>query len=899
MRHIALQIFKLLLLLAIFMTCTEDPAGPDISDDLKPKGTITGWIYNKQGTPLKDVLVSIDSDSATPCMSDVSGMFKVGRVLPGTYTLHFSHLEFEDNPSYTVTVEQGVDDTLDETVYLSYRYFILKGRITFGGSPVVMAGVVIDNLCISTLTNSEGLYIFNKVLKESEFKLISSKTDIGYGSISGIIGVPNDTTIVPDIELINEGGTVKGTVFDTLGEPFPFAIVHSVGGGLIDTANACGSYTITNMPCHELNIPIYVPEINGLTGAVSGLDVDENGTLTGINIYLHKASDYVNGMKIITSDIIVPDTVTKVDISVIGSTDGSAYIVEYEWYLGGATSPDTITQTSYFTLSLQRLMRLFSYKAINDTDILVEVRAKNNNDLYSQKEKFFLKLRVIEPTIDAEVTIHPDSSGIDTITANVNQIVYFKTSTTVLFGGIDTLEWNFGDGTVKNISPDSLAVTPYSYKDTGLYNAIFRLKEINGREAKDTVIINVDSGVSPPNITVDPQPATVLVGQTATFGVIATGTKPFTYEWWRWEVDSLTGDTSGNIITGATDSAYTTPATTINDSGTLFNCIVSNSVGSDTSTAALLKVTSAQTVNISGQVTDDKNSQPIVGASVKLEKGGQTATSGSDGTFTLTGTVDLAKQVSNYGPINDVIAVTNAGYLNYRVIVTNSDTSGIEIKMILCETVTDADGNVYQAVRIGNQVWTVENLRTTQYNDNTPIFHAIDSATWANDTTGAYCYYNNTTDADSIEKFGALYNWHAVNTGKLAPAGWHVPDSLEWDTLQNYLIANGYNWDSTTTGNKIAKSLSAKADWPLSTIAGAIGNNLAKNNSSGFTALPGGFRLNNGNFNDLGSYSHWWSASEYDASQAYRRFLWYYDRVDLGRWTNIKSCGFSVRLVRD
>ena len=585
--------FKLrfLLLMATFIaiTCTEDPAGPGISDDLKPKGTITGWIYNKQGNPLKDVLVSIDSDSATPCMSDVSGMFKVGRVLPGTYTLHFSHLDYEDNPSFIVTVDQGVDDTLTDTVFLSYKYFILKGKIIFSGSPVVMAGVVLDNILMSTLTNSDGLYLFDKVRKESEFNVISSKTDIGYGSLTGIIGTPDDTTIVPDIELIYEGGTVKGTVYDTLAQPAPYSIVHSIGGGLVDTADENGAYTISNIPCHELNIPIYVPETNGLTGAVSGLDVNENSTLVGIDIYLNKASDYVNGIKIITSDILSPDTATRIDVSAMGLTDGSVYIVEYEWYLGGATSPDTVTQASYFALSFQRLMQTSSYKPANDTNIIVEVRAKNNKNLYSPKEKFSIMLRVSDPVITTSVSLHPDSSGSDNISAKIDLSVYFKSSIIALFVGIDTLEWNFGDGTVKNISPDSFDVTPYSYKDTGSYNAVFRLKDINGKEAKDTVVVNVDSGGSPPEITVDPKPATILIGQTATFGVVATGTKPFTYQWLHTYVDS-TGDTLMNIISGANDSAYTTPATTINDSGSLFGCIVSNSVGADTSNTALLIV---------------------------------------------------------------------------------------------------------------------------------------------------------------------------------------------------------------------------------------------------------------------------------------------------------------------
>ena len=120
-------------------------------------------------------------------------------------------------------------------------------------------------------------------------------------------------------------------------------------------------------------------------------------------------------------------------------------------------------------------------------------------------------------------------------------------------------------------------------------------------------------------------------------------------------------------------------------------------------------------------------------------------------------------------------------------------------------TVKDADGNVYTTVKIGNQVWTVENLRTTKYNDGSAIPLVTDSAAWVNLTTPGYCYYNNTTNADSIKKYGALYNWYAVDTKKLAPAGWHVPTDAEWDTLQNYLIANGYNWDGTTDEQQDSK----------------------------------------------------------------------------------------------
>jgi uncharacterized protein (TIGR02145 family) len=266
-------------------------------------------------------------------------------------------------------------------------------------------------------------------------------------------------------------------------------------------------------------------------------------------------------------------------------------------------------------------------------------------------------------------------------------------------------------------------------------------------------------------------------------------------------------------------------------------------------------------------------------------------------------TTATASRAERYVPIEDTIRVIRDGYLNCRVAVKNSDTSDMVIKMISQDagTVTDIDGNVYHAIRIGNQVWTVENLRTTRYNDGFAIPLVTDSTAWGFLTTPGYCFYNNTTNADSIKKFGALYNWYAINpanTKKIAPVGWHVPADAEWDTLQNYLIANGYNWDGTTTGNKIAKSLAAKTDWHAYIDPGTIGADLTKNNRSGFSALPGGCRFNNGYFNNIGSNGFWWSATELDASYAYDRFLYYVSDTPF-RSNYDKSCGFSIRLLRD
>lgn len=237
-----------------------------------------------------------------------------------------------------------------------------------------------------------------------------------------------------------------------------------------------------------------------------------------------------------------------------------------------------------------------------------------------------------------------------------------------------------------------------------------------------------------------------------------------------------------------------------------------------------------------------------------------------------------------------------------RAYATNSKGTGygseISFKTLEAKhgTMTDIDGNTYNTVRIGNQVWTVENLKTTKYNDGTPIPNVTVNLEWKNLTTGAYCNYDNLESNGEI--YGRLYNWYAVNTGKLAPAGWHVSTDKDWNILEKYLIANGYNFDGTLEGNKIAKSLCAKTNWNLSDEIGAPGTAPENNNSTGFTALPGSTRYSDGYFSDLGKFSSWWSSTERNEDHAYYRNL-YYNYEDFFRYHSYKEDGLSVRLVKD
>ena len=208
----------------------------------------------------------------------------------------------------------------------------------------------------------------------------------------------------------------------------------------------------------------------------------------------------------------------------------------------------------------------------------------------------------------------------------------------------------------------------------------------------------------------------------------------------------------------------------------------------------------------------------------------------------------------------------------------------------------------YEWINYGTQDWTVENAEMVTYRDGTPIPQVTDNAEWANLSTGAWCYYDN----DPTK--GKLYNWYAVmgmhdtdpNTPNkvFAPQGWHVPTDAEWTTLEQYLIANGYNYDGTTTENKIAKAMASTTGWNSSTRTGAIGNDQSLNNNSGFNAFPEGYRYLYSSFFDEGYVAFFWSSSEYGSNNALFRSLSDLNSYLFRSYINVKN-GFSVRFVRD
>ena len=221
---------------------------------------------------------------------------------------------------------------------------------------------------------------------------------------------------------------------------------------------------------------------------------------------------------------------------------------------------------------------------------------------------------------------------------------------------------------------------------------------------------------------------------------------------------------------------------------------------------------------------------------------------------------------------------------------------------VLYDVVTDIDGNSYDAVRIGDQIWMAENLRTTRYANGTSIPLGTSTS-----TITSY-RYNPNDNANNVPTYGYLYNWPAVMHGAssseanpsgvqgICPDGWHVPSDAEWTQLTNYVGSQTqYQFDNSS--DNIAKALASTTGWNSSTETCAVGNNPSTNNATGFSALPAG-RYYYGSYNNFGYNANFWSATEDNDNLAYYRGLYYID-ASVFRLGSNPYCGFSVRCVKD
>jgi uncharacterized protein (TIGR02145 family) len=355
---------------------------------------------------------------------------------------------------------------------------------------------------------------------------------------------------------------------------------------------------------------------------------------------------------------------------------------------------------------------------------------------------------------------------------------------------------------------------------------------------------------------------------------------------------AITGYTTTSVPGGLTSTGTASPITVTgltNGNAYTFSVTATNAIGTGVASSASNSVTpstapGAPTIGIATAGT----AQAVVTFTAPVSNGGSAITG-----YTVTSVPGGLTGTGTASPII-VTGLTNATAYTFTVTATNaiatSAASSASNSVTPLAPITDIDGNVYNTVTIGTQVWMAENLKTTKYNDGTAIPNITVDATWLAATAGAYSDYSNTPANSTI--YGRLYNWYAVdnnattkvasNGGKnVCPTSWHVPTETEWTTLTTYLggesIAGGKLKETGTT------------HW--------LSPNMGATNETGFSALPGGYRYNYGTYIYIGIQGTWWSSTDYSSVAWYRYMSSAVTNVY--SFSYFKPYGFSVRCVRD
>jgi uncharacterized protein (TIGR02145 family) len=504
------------------------------------------------------------------------------------------------------------------------------------------------------------------------------------------------------------------------------------------------------------------------------------------------------------------------------------------------------------------------------------------------------------------------ATGISTSAATLNGTINGNgSSTTVTFeygtttGYGSTISATLG--TVAGSSNTSVSATISSLTSNATYH--YRVKGVNcgGTSYGDDFPFTTTVTPTPPTVS-----TTAISGITQTTAasggnVTSGGSSTVTSRGVCWSTtanpttaDSKTTDGSGtgsfssSIIGLTANTIYHVRAYAVNAVGTAYG----NDVSFE-SAHTIPTVTTTAVSNITNTTASSGGNVLLQGGENVTAKGVCWNTTGNP-TITDLHTTDGTGLGSFTSSLTGLTANTTYYIIAYA---TNMIGTGYGNELILktyTGTVNDIDGNVYNTVTIGTQVWIAENLKTTKYNDGSLIPNVSDVTSWDSYTSGAYCDYEN-TPANSTT-YGRLYNWSAVaptNSENVCPTGWHVPDGTEWDTMEEYLIVNGYNYDGSTSGNKLAKSLTSLTYWSPSFLTGAPGNTdyPTYRNKSGFTALPGGRRGGSGVpslFSGIENVAYFWTLGSMIPTLTS-------GGTSTSYWPSgyFKKPGFSVRCLKD
>lgn len=352
--------------------------------------------------------------------------------------------------------------------------------------------------------------------------------------------------------------------------------------------------------------------------------------------------------------------------------------------------------------------------------------------------------------------------------------------------------------------------------------------------------------------------AVATLGQLGTFTVALTNLAPAT----RYYVEAFATNSQGTEF--GSEASFTTDAITLAVLTTSAPAFVT---GSSTSVTAGGNITSA-----GGGTVTERGVCYSTTALPDYQDSKVAATAGGIGAFTVT--LPNLTEGTNY--YVRAYAVNNAG-----------PAYGDEFQILTM--MSDRQNNIYKTVKIGNQIWMAENLKVTQLSGGTVIENVESATTWIGLTTPGYCWYNN-NETTNKPLYGALYNWIAVNTGTLCPTGWKVPSDIDFKTLETTLGMLPAQVDAINVwrGTNQGVQLKSATGWTAG----------AGTNTSGFTALPGGYRYyTDGGFDGAGIIAYFWTMTP-DSERAYMRLL---DSTHDGVWKSNAdtNAGKSVRCVKE
>ena len=449
-------------------------------------------------------------------------------------------------------------------------------------------------------------------------------------------------------------------------------------------------------------------------------------------------------------------------------------------------------------------------------------------------------------------------------------------------GAIVKYEWKLGGSDWLTASGNDTIV--YTPSVPGTWVCSLRVTDDDGEQRSDKVSITVVS--NPPVVQATAAPGTTGLNDPVVFTADATDNGSVEkYEWkfgnGNW-IEVSSGDTTVNAPFMAGAWACSLKVTDDDGETTIKNfqiTVTSNPPTAQASSNPSTSVGLNESIDFSGSGTDNDGS--IVSYEWKFGNSNWIRVGSGDTTITAPATAQVL-------------------VCSLKVVDDDNEIGYDELSLYVDpQTVTDIDGNTYSTVRIGDQLWTTANLRTSRYNDGGTIAHITDNTAWGTAADGAYCFYGNTTVQADREKFGALYNCSAITTGKLAPAGWHVPTESECDQLRDYLRLNGYNFDGSTTQYLMGKAVASTTDWDVASYEGRVGYHPETNNSTGLNLYPAAYRDSIGVFDEIHAKALMASRPESAGASWACYYLWAQDVAFNKASSLAKRTGISVRLVMD